>query len=154
MVQNVSPFSKQLYGDCIQAHWLSVTTLLHSSNSTHYKDVQHLMHRRPHRRNHKDIRPPNYPTLNQSNLFRQSCQRSHIQSHCQRTRLTAYAKYRAYFTLICESISSQKFIKYQFLNSHWKANNRVMRLKKKEWMNFHALIYTVLSKVFFNNYCT
>lgn len=64
--------------------WLYLGTLAfchhrkHSSYSTHNKDIQHLMHRRPHQTNHKDIRPSNYPTLNYSNLFRQSCQRSHI----------------------------------------------------------------------------
>jgi len=33
----------------------------------------------------------------------------------------AYAKYIGDFPLICKSVSSQKLMKYQFLNSHWKA---------------------------------
>lgn len=77
-----------------------------------------------------------------------------IFSHIAKSRM-AYAKYIAYFTLICKSISSQKLVKYQFLNSHWKANNRVMKFRKQKGMcelprfNLHSIIKGVFQQLLY-----
>lgn len=123
-----------------------VTALLHSPPNT---ASRRLLHRRLHRRNRKDPTPP----LN-SSVGSDRPAEERRRGHVAKGHVLDHAPDTQRLTPISTSGSSQKLIKYRFLNNPGKANDKIMTLKtKKDRVNSHAFTHTASSKVVLNNYC-